>query len=463
MASELTEGSGIRRSIRGRSAWTTTLFCGALLLGAWAFTPAVGYAQVTSATAVDAKAPAVPERSIDDLGLVGAAVTQPSFGDTVLGVDSPMRRTMFRLGTAFRVMVIPRLSLNLLDEPAPSGQQVYIGHRPTFISGVNPVFTWDLRQLGLREAQFNAGVGWRYTTWKPAGPNTLAMTSLYLYKGWGSRRVEMKVGYVGNDLEFVGLQVGGSTSTGAQGVYAVLPNEVGMSYFPFTAPAANLRLRAWKYGYLKTGAQRSLDPGGGASTVDRNPTGFRFRLEGNGLLAINEVGYQRPSTSAAPYTWVRAGYMRNSTRYLNRATGVLESGNACAYILADYQVRMPTVASPARGLFLGATAMTVPSEFNPYDRYYEVRLYQRGPFASRPTDVVSLVASYRNHSAYFTDALVAQGRSVWRNAPSLTGTYTLHPARGNYLSLSLGYVRGAAITPRVKAPLVFTANWSLYL
>jgi porin len=197
--------------------------------------------------------------------------------------------------------------------------------------------------------------------------------------------------------------------------------------------------------------------------VDPNPADFRFRLEGNGLLAINEAGYQRPSTSIAPYFWVRAGYMRNSTRYLSRATGERESGNACAYVLADYQVRMPTPASLARGLFLGGTAMTVPSEFNPYDRYYEVRLYQRGPFASRPTDVLSLVASYRTHSRYFTDALVGQGRSVWRDSPSLTGTYTLHPARGNYLSLSLGYVRGAAITPRVGAPLVFTANWSLYL
>jgi hypothetical protein len=74
-----------------------------------------------------------------------------------------------------------------------------------------------------------------------------------------------------------------------------------------------------------------------------------------------------------------------------------------------------------------------------------------------------LVASYRNHSRYFTDPLTEQGRSVWRNSPSLTGTYTLHPAPGSYLSLSLGYVRGAAITPRVEAPLVFTANWSLYL
>jgi hypothetical protein len=42
---------------------------------------------------------------------------------------------------------VPRYSQNLLDGPAPSGQQVYIGHRPTFISGVNPIFTADRRQL----------------------------------------------------------------------------------------------------------------------------------------------------------------------------------------------------------------------------------------------------------------------------------------------------------------------------
>jgi hypothetical protein len=35
--------------------------------------------------------------------------------------------------------------------------------------------------------------------------------------------------------------------------------------------------------------------------------------------------------------------------------------------------------------------------------------------------------------------------------------------RGNNLSLSLGYVRGPAMTPRVADALTFTANWSLYL
>jgi porin len=403
------------------------------------------------------------ERTIEDLNLIGAAVTMPAFSDTVLGVDSGLRRALFRHGMALRVNIVPRVSVNLLDEPAPPGEQAYIGHRPTFISGVNPIFTADLRQLGLRQAQLNVGFGWRYSSWQPAGPNTVAMTNLYFFNRWGDRRVEAKAGYIGNDLEFVGLQVGGSTSTGAQGVYAVLPNEVGLSYFPLTAPALNVRLRGPGHAYLKTGVQRSLDAAGARSTVDRNPTGFRFLPDGNGLLAIGEIGYQRASSAASPQVWLRAGYMRNSTLYTNRLTGQPQSGNYCAYILLDYQLRRPEAAAPARGLYLGGTAMTVPSEFNAYDRYYEARLYQRGTFSSRASDVVVLVASHRGHSRHFTDPLTAQGRTVWQSSSSLTGTYNLHFARGNYLSLSLGYVRGPALAPRVDDTLTFTLNWGLYL
>jgi porin len=423
----------------------------------------------TASRAEEARQPAVgatgaaAERSIEDLNLVGAAITMPPFPDTVLGVHSGLRRALWSEGMLLRVNIAPRFSVNVLGEPAPPGQQVYIGHRPTFITGVNPIFTWDLRQLGLRQAQLNASLGWRYASWNPAGPNALAMTSFYLFKRWGDRRVEMKAGYLGNELEFVGLHVGGTASTGAQGVYAVLPYEVGMAYFPLTAPSLNLRLRATNRTYIKTAAQRSLDAAGGQASIDRNPTGFRFRPDGNGLLLIGEVGYQRPPSAKTPHAWLRGGYMRNSTRYTNRQTGRMESGNACAYVLADYQLRMPDPMSPSRGIFLGGTAMTVPSELNAYDRYFEARLYQRGTFPSRKTDVLAVVASHRGHSRIFTDSFVAQGRSVWRSSRSLTGTYTVHAARGTYLSLSLGYVRGPAISPRVDDTLTFTANWSLFL
>ena len=81
----------------------------------------------------------------------------------------------------------------------------------------------------------------------------------------------------------------------------------------------------------------------------------------------------------------------------------------------------------------------------------------RAPFASRPTDVLTFVASHRGHSRFVTDPLAAQGKTHWRDSKSLTGTYTLHLSRGNYLSLSAGYQRGAAITPRVDTALTTTA------
>jgi hypothetical protein len=45
----------------------------------------------------------------------------------------------------------------------------------------------------------------------------------------------------------------------------------------------------------------------------------------------------------------------------------------------------------------------------------------------------------------------------------LTGTYTIHASPGSYLNLSLGYSRGAAISPRVNDVLTVTVNWSVYL
>ncbi len=400
--------------------------------------------------------------SFEGLNLVGAAVTSPPVSDTILGTESGFRRALFSKGILFKVNALPRGSVNLLDGPAPAGRQAYIGHRPTLITGLNPILTFDLRQLGLRNAQLNMGAAWRWTNWVPAGPKTISMSSLYLYKMWGDRRVSVKAGYIHNDVEFVGMQVGGSLATGVQGVYAVLPYQAGMSYFPLTAPALNVRLRGPRGTYLKTGVQRSLDAAGGLAAQARNQTGFRFIPNGNRLLLINEAGYQRASSATALQAWFRAGYLHNSTPYTNRITGQKESGNYCAYVLMDHQLWKPDPQSPSRGLFIGGSVMTAPARFNAYSRYYEARIYQRAPMRSRPDDVLSAVAAYRGHSRHVTEGLAAQGRTFSANSPSLTGSYSIHVARGNFLSLGLGYVRGPAITPRVADTLTFTANWGVY-
>jgi porin len=352
--------------------------------------------------------------------------------------------------------------VNLLDGPVPQDQQVYIGQRPTWITGLNPVLTFDLRQLRLHNAQLNIGAAWRWTTWNPAGPKTISISTLYLYKMWSDRRVELKAGYITNDTEFVGMQVGGSLSTGAQGVYAVLPYQVGMSYFPLTAPSLNVRLRGPRRTYVKIGAQRSLDAAGGAATQARNQTGFRFIPKGDRLLLINEAGYQRASSPTAHQTWFRAGYLRNTTLYTNKFTGRKEAGNYCAYFLMDYQISKSNPQNPGHGLYAGGTVMTAPARFNAYDKYYEARVYQKAPFRPRPDDVLSFVAAYRGHSQYVTASMAAQGKTYWDSSTSVTGSYSIHVSRGNYLTLGLGYVRGPAISPRVADTLTFTANWGLY-
>ncbi|MGB8260182.1 MAG: hypothetical protein WCE75_07515 [Terracidiphilus sp.] len=84
-----------------------------------------------------------------------------------------------------------------------------------------------------------------------------------------------------------------------------------------------------------------------------------------------------------------------------------------------------------------------------------------GTFRNRQS-VVSLLSTYTGHSKHLTDALVAKGKTVWRDGASLTGSYNIHLAPGNYLSLGLSYIHGPAITPRVNDTLTFAAVYSLF-
>jgi porin len=428
------------------------MICGAL----------VSTAQSNDPNQVLPESPKPVVRSIEDLNYLGGDAAMPPFSDSVIDIDSEFRQAMFRKGLAFRVITGPQYTQNLLDPPVPADQQVYVGQRAFASMFAQPILSSDLRQLHLTRAQLYMGAVWNWVTWNPAGPKTLHLWALYFYKAFGEDRVEVKAGYVANNMNFVGLFVGGSTATGAQGVYAVLPYEVGMSYFPMTAPSFNVRIRGPKNSYIKTAAQRSFDPNGGPTEVARNHTGFRFIPHGDKLVLINEGGYLRAASANAHEAWFRAGYIYNTTLYRNEATGQPESGNYCAYALMDYQLLQSGRQAPSHGLYLGGSFMAVPETLNPYARYYEARLYKEATFRSRPSDVLSVVASRTGYSRIFTDNLVAEGNTVWRAGTTITGSYSLRASPGNYLSLGLSYVYGPAITPRVPNALNILANWSLF-
>ena len=392
----------------------------------------------------------------------GGDVAFPPISDSVVAATSRFREALLSEGVALRLVSMDTYAQNTLRAPVPAGEQVYVGQRGFGSAMLQPILTADLRQLHLENAQLFASGVWYWASWRPGGPKAFDLWSLYFYKEFGNDQVEMKAGYSTEELEFIGMQVGGSTANAVQGVYAVLPYEVGMAYFPLTAPLLNFKVRGPGSTYVKVGAQRSLDAAGGVATEARNHTGFRFAPKGDGLLAIGEAGYRRSSTATARQIWFRAGYMRNSTLYRNYADGKMEPGNDCGYALMDYQIRRSDAAHPERGLFTGASAMNVPSRFNAYDRYFEARLYQIGPFRSRPDDVASVVSSYTGHSRLFTDPLIASGTTVWRSGASLTGSYTVHLVRGVHVSLGLSYIHGPAIAPRAKDPLIFTAAYLVY-
>lgn len=406
--------------------------------------------------------PVATQPSIEELNYLGGEAAMPSFSDSLIDSSSEFRQAMLRKGMAFRVITGIEYTQNTLDAPVTADAQVYVGQRPFETSFVQPILAWDLDQLHLDHAQLYVGGVWNWASWEPAGPKSLQLWALYFYKEFGEDRVEVKAGYVANNMNFVGLFVGGSTATGAQGVYAVLPYEAGMSYFPLTAPSFNVRLRGPKHTYIKSAAQRSIDPRGGPTEVARNRSGFRFIPYGDKVVLINEGGFLRAAARDAHETWFRAGYIKNASQYSNEATGRPETGDFCAYALMDGQLIQSDREHPQRGIYAGGSWMTAPQSRNAYSRYYEARVYDEAPFRSRPNDVVSAVASRTGYSSVFTDALLSQGKTIWRASTTLTGSYSLRVARGDYLSMGLGYDFGPAITPHVPSALNLIANWTLF-
>lgn len=154
--------------------------------------------------------------------------------------------------------------------------------------------------------------------------------------------------------------------------------------------------------------------------------------------------------------------MHNSTPYTNLVTGNAESGNHAGFVLMDYQLRQTDRLEPDHGLYLGATAMTADARFNSYDSYYELRLYKKAPFRTRPSDMASLVGYSSGHSSDLTKSLLASGHTAWSASVSITGSYALRVGPGQYMNAGLSYLHGPAITPRVHDALVASASYTVF-
>lgn len=437
-------------------AWSVLLL--ALLL----VRATAGIAQQPKDSAANSGPAPAAVRSPEELNYIGGDTSMPPMTDSPISADNPYHKALWSKGVALRVIAQAVYTQNTLHAPAAADEQVYVGQRPFQIGMIQPILSADLRQLHLKQAQLYIGGDFDWVSWRPAGPKTFQLWDLYFYKAFGADRVQMKAGYVSMNLDFIGLFVGGSTAAGAQGVYAVLPYEAGMSYFPLTSPGATLRVKTPHSTYIKFGVQRSMDPDGGPAEVARNHTGFRFIPHGDKALFLEEAGFLRPAAKDTHEAWLRGGYLYNTTPYKNVVTGEKDSGNHCAFVLMDYQLRQSNLKHPNQGLYAGGSYMAAPESLNGYSRYAELRLYDEAPLRSRPADLISVVASRTQYSSQLVDSLRSEGKSAWRASTTLTASYSLRAAAGNYLNFSTSYINGPAITPRVPSALNLTASWTVF-
>lgn len=403
-----------------------------------------------------------PHVDIERLNQLGADTSFPPYADTITGVTNPLRANLLCDNVTYRIFNPPSFSYNTLQGPVAKAQEVFIGQRPTWSMGPSLGIIADLTALHLPGVQFNMTAIYGHASWFWAFANTLKMAQLVVYKPWFHDRLSVKAGYQDNDAEFVGSSVGGSMSSGSQGVYAVLPYEVGLSYMPLTSPTAIVRAQPVSDFYFKAGVQRSISASGEPADLRRDAAGFRFDPKGDRLLKVFEGGFNRAARPDAREFWVRGGYFVNNTPFANLRTQTSSPGNNCEFLLVDRQLRQSDRDQPGKGLYAGVSFIRVPPAMNAYTHYYEARIYKMAPFRHRASDLLSVVSSYSNYSRYFVNADLAAGKTAATHAATLTGSYSMRIRPGTYIIAGMSYDSRPAVTPRLPGALTVTTSAALF-
>jgi porin len=393
---------------------------------------------------------------IEELNYLGADLVLPTYADSITGSSNRLRRDLLCHDLTYRFVSNDSIAASPQSSPVTVPSQIYVGQRPTWTTASYFFLTADLRSIHLAGFQLNTIAVVSRTSWYPDTLEASKMMQAVLYKPFLHNRIEIKAGYQNSDDQFVGMQVGGNAASGSEGVFAVPQNEIGLAYAPLSAPSVTVRAQPVGNFYAKGGLQRSASPAGGAEDLHRDAAGFRFDPKGDGLLTLFEGGYKRDSRADAPATWVRGGYMTNTTRYLSAKTNAYTSGNRCWFVLADRQLHVSSVAAPSHGLYMGVSAISVPSDLNAYPTYDELRFYQVAPLRSRPYDMASLIVSHTGYSRFTRAQLAAAGKTTASSLSTFMASYSVHVHSGIYVSGVAAYNTRPAITPRL--PGAFTAT-----
>ncbi|MHC4049366.1 carbohydrate porin [Bradyrhizobium sp. 25ACV] len=378
-----------------------------------------------------------PFAKFDHLREKGIWLNIPGPADTIDQDKGGVRSALADIGIGY----VGWTQNSLIDNRLPNASkstifnQRYVGESPTFGTVNFMIVTYDLSRFGIPDGQITVGAEQQHWTWKPAGPDRVGINTIAYYQTFFDRKFELKIGYLRNHDEFLGMNPFGPTP--------VILSQAGMSNNSAPTPALNVKYNFDDRLYTKISIQRSVSPDGQLAQMTENPTGLDWRTANAGILLLDETGFKNKAAPGLPETWLRAGIGFNDSRYPHLAHSLQPraSANSAYYVAADRQLwQSDAQGSPARGIYGGFSAMYAPSDVNKVSRYLELRLYAKGLFSSRPGDQIAIAATNIAWSHFAVDAALAKGDLVHRDSTAIWGRYTARLAPGVHATLGLLYI-----------------------
>lgn len=453
-----------------RASAMTSMAALMLLLPGLAFAQATPEVPASEPAATPSSAPqavqpatvsALPEESatpapdrfkrFDDLSLKGWAIPYPKVADTILADKFGIRDALADIGIGISPINTANFQYDFLqNDRGYEGPQLYNGQRFTRTNTtVSLTATYDLGRIGIKGGQLASTFSIVSSSFPQVnGPNNIRIGRLHYHQELFGDAVSFTAGYIDNRQEYLGINVGGNLATGNLGPQATIPFQLGLSYAGFAAPGLNVRIKSESGLYNKFGIQRSLPPGGAAVEKSLNPSGFRFSPPGTGVLLINETGFNQRSASGVRSTWIRAGGIYNTTRFAEFGRPGETSENFALFAAADRQLTQVDQTKPFRGIYAGGTINYAPPKQNFYTQYYEGRLYGIGLLPSRPSDLMSLVATYNVYSPAGLRARTPADQGNYKNTMAATVSYAYRVTSGIYLQPGLGVTVHPIYSPR---------------
>jgi porin len=356
---------------------------------------------------------------------------------------------------------------------APESPQVFVGEKPSWYTVQLYGFTYS-----QKDTQFNIGGAYMASNWTGfVGPNVFRLNTALINQFLFNRKLLLTLGYEDSEAVFQGRYTGEDTSTGALGVNAVIPFEVGEARTPFSALTFDLKYKFSHGLYTLDGVQRSQDPKGAVVENERNKIGLRPIPHGDGALYLGEVGYKQRALPGVKSTWFRMNGWYNASHYqdyssvIKVVTGATAHSGAASVAL-DRQLTEPDKYLPYRGIYVNLTGQYAPPDVAVYHQYYQAALYAKGLFRARPLDMMSLNA---NRSQFSRTALNTFeklpespahpqfGNPGWDDSTTVSGTYGYLISHGIILDANVAYVRHPAYAPKTLTnPVLGTVELSFY-